>query len=65
MMLNFRISYQEHAPIPELYSTLLVGIVLNEVLAYLATRRWLIDAADVPPALAEQRGGFEDLGELR
>jgi Kef-type K+ transport system membrane component KefB len=65
MMLNFRISYQDHAPLPEIYSALLLGVVLSEVLAYLLARRWLIDAADVPPALAERRGGFEELEELR
>ena len=65
MMINFRLTYHEHRPIPEVYSALLVGVVVSEILAYLSTRRWLIDAADVPPALAERRGGFDLPGSVR
>ncbi len=59
IMLNYRLALGDFSPIREAYAGILVGLVASEILAYLTTRRWLLDAADVPPALAYRRGDFE------
>ncbi|MCB9705241.1 MAG: hypothetical protein H6711_25425 [Myxococcales bacterium] len=41
-------------------AALIDGVALSELLAYPLTRRWLIDAADVPPERAARRGHFSD-----
>lgn len=48
------------APMRIITAALIVGVVLSEVMAYVLTRRWILDAADVAPERATRRGGFTD-----
>ena len=43
-------------------AALVAGVVLSELLAYMLTRRWIIDAADVPPERAGRSGFFASEG---
>lgn len=43
-------------------AALVGGVVVSELLAYVLTRRWILDAADVPPERASRRG-FTGEGE--
>lgn len=62
-MLGLRLSFSELPGLREAYGPLLVAVVLTDLGAVRAIRRWIIDVDDVPPAGRERRGGF-DLGAM-
>lgn len=62
-MLGLRLSFPDLPGLRETYGALLVAVVLTDLGAVRAIRRWLIDVDDVPPAGRERRGGF-DLGVM-
>ncbi len=59
LMLGLRLSYPDLPGLRETYGALLVAVVLSDIAAMRAIRRWLIDVDDVPPAGRERRGGFD------
>jgi Kef-type K+ transport system membrane component KefB len=61
LMLGMRLSFPELPGLRDAYGALLVAVVLTDLGALRAIRRWIIDVDDVPPAGRERRGGF-DLG---
>lgn len=62
-MLTMRLSFQGLPGLRETYGALLLAVVLADIGALRAIRRWIIDVDDVPPAGRERRGGF-DLGAM-
>lgn len=63
LMLGLRLSFPELPGLRETYGALLVAVVITDLGAVRAIRRWIIDVDDVPPAGRERRGGF-DLGVM-
>jgi Kef-type K+ transport system membrane component KefB len=63
LMLGMRLAFPDLPGLRETYGALLVAVVLADLLALRAIRRWIIDVDDVPPAGRERRGGF-DLGAM-
>jgi Kef-type K+ transport system membrane component KefB len=63
LMLGMRLSFPELPGLRETYGALLVAVVLTDLGALRAIRRFIIDVDDVPPAGRERRGGF-DLGMM-
>lgn len=63
LMLGMRLSFPELPGLRDTYGALLVAVVLTDLGALRAIRRWIIDVDDVPPAGRERRGGF-DLGAM-
>jgi len=55
-MLGMRLSFSELPGLRETYGALLVAVVLTDLGALRAIRRWIIDVDDVPPAGRERRG---------
>lgn len=59
LLLGLRVSYPELPGLRETYGALLVAVVLSDIAALRAIRRWILDVDDVPPAGRERRGGFD------
>jgi Kef-type K+ transport system membrane component KefB len=59
LLLGLRVSYPDLPGLRETYGALLAAVVLSDILALRAVRRWVIDADDVPVAGRERRGGFD------
>jgi Kef-type K+ transport system membrane component KefB len=58
MLLNVQLFYGGLPTVQATTAALLLALALSEVASYSLVRRWMLDAADVPPERARRRGDF-------
>jgi Kef-type K+ transport system membrane component KefB len=58
ILLNIQLFYGGLPTVQATAAALLLALALSEIVSYSLVRRWMLDAADVPPERARRRGDF-------